>query len=258
MSNNFISFLEKAGYTEQLKEIPNIERFFNPNFFDDEIAGDIDLVLFIIDFRIQEFIYLSPNTDFVHGYLREEIQKLGPVGFYDLLHPKDKEILFKEVFRDISIFLGTNKTVDYTDLKINYNYRVSQKDGSYKFLMNRFTPISVGEGNAPLIIVGTVRDITDIYTKKEIFCKIHTVNNSKDIVFQKTYPINDSIKDFGITQKEFDVIKLVHQGKSSKEIASDLNNSLETIHTHRKNIIKKLNVNSMIDVIVLAKDNEWI
>ena len=45
MSNNFISFLEKAGYTEQLKEIPNIERFFNPNFFDDEIAGDIDTTL---------------------------------------------------------------------------------------------------------------------------------------------------------------------------------------------------------------------
>ena len=51
MSNNFISFLEKAGYTEQLKEIPNIERFFNPNFFDDEIAGDIngDGILNILD-----------------------------------------------------------------------------------------------------------------------------------------------------------------------------------------------------------------
>lgn len=257
-AKTFNDFLKKAIHTEEIKKIPNSDRFFSTDFFDDEVVGNMDVVLFVIDFRTSEFIYLSPNTLHVHGYSWDEIMKYGPTDFYQLLHPRDNQIILSEIFKDISIFLHTHKKLDYTNFKISYNYRLKQKDNSYKFLTNKFTPIIVGEGNAPLVIVGTVRDISEIYTKKELFCRIQEANNLSNKLFEKYYSINDSFETLGITKREFDVIKLVHEGKSSKEIADELNNSLETIHTHRKNIIKKLNVKNMIDVIILAKDNNWI
>lgn len=257
MKADFISFLEKAKNISDIESVEGFERYFHPSFFNDDVAGDLDVVLFVIDFRIPSFIYLSPNTNQVHGYTKKEILAVGPIAFYSWLHPVDNNIVLTEIFSDINDFVYTNKKIDFTNVKISYNYRLKQKEGSYKFLMNRFSTILKGPGNSPLVIIGTVRDISELYTKRELFCRIEEVNSKKKI-FEKFYPIAESIQLYGITNKEFEVLTLIHAGNSSKEIANILHKSIQTIHTHRKNILKKLNLKSITDAIIFAKDKEWI
>ncbi len=46
--------------------------------------------------------------------------------------------------------------------------------------------------------------------------------------------------DFGLTDRELEIYKLIKEGKSSQEIAEILFRSVMTIRTHRKNIRQKL------------------
>ncbi len=56
-----------------------------------------------------------------------------------------------------------------------------------------------------------------------------------------------------LTPRERDVLALVAQGSSDKEIAADLSISLHTVKTHLRNILSKLQVSSRHEAARLAK-----
>lgn len=55
-----------------------------------------------------------------------------------------------------------------------------------------------------------------------------------------------------LTAREIEVVNLVAQGLPTKEIAERLCLSTHTIYTHRKNIMKKLQINSVSEMILYA------
>jgi DNA-binding NarL/FixJ family response regulator len=61
-----------------------------------------------------------------------------------------------------------------------------------------------------------------------------------------------------LTPREREVIQLLAEGKSSKEVASLLNLSTKTAETHRSNIMRKLDIHSIRDLVVYAVKNDII
>lgn len=55
-----------------------------------------------------------------------------------------------------------------------------------------------------------------------------------------------------LTAREIEIIKLVSNGKSSKEISEILNINVRTVETHRKHIMEKTNSKNFIGVVVFA------
>jgi len=55
-----------------------------------------------------------------------------------------------------------------------------------------------------------------------------------------------------LSAREREVLQLVAEGKSSKEIATLLNLSVYTVETHRSNILQKLNLHGIPDLILYA------
>ena len=55
-----------------------------------------------------------------------------------------------------------------------------------------------------------------------------------------------------LSPREREVLQLVAEGKSSKEIANLLNLSVYTVETHRANLMQKLNLKSMPELILYA------
>jgi DNA-binding NarL/FixJ family response regulator len=55
-----------------------------------------------------------------------------------------------------------------------------------------------------------------------------------------------------LTPRELDVLRLLVQGLSSKEIASALEMSVRTVESHRANILSRLSVESLGDLIRIA------
>ena len=55
-----------------------------------------------------------------------------------------------------------------------------------------------------------------------------------------------------LTETETEIVKAIAQGKSTKEIAAERFSSVHTITTHRKNIFRKLGVNTAHEVVKYA------
>ena len=61
-----------------------------------------------------------------------------------------------------------------------------------------------------------------------------------------------------LTPREREVIQLLAEGKSSKEVATVLNLSTKTAETHRSNIMRKLGFHSIRDLVLYAVKNDII
>ncbi len=60
-------------------------------------------------------------------------------------------------------------------------------------------------------------------------------------------------KDFSLlTEREREVLQLISEGKSTKEIASDLNISAKTIESHRRQVMGKLNIRNIAELTKYA------
>jgi DNA-binding NarL/FixJ family response regulator len=61
-----------------------------------------------------------------------------------------------------------------------------------------------------------------------------------------------------ITTREREIIQLLSEGKSSKEVAALLNISVKTAETHRANIMRKLQMHTVSELVRYAVRNRII
>jgi DNA-binding NarL/FixJ family response regulator len=66
---------------------------------------------------------------------------------------------------------------------------------------------------------------------------------------------NEGSSQCVLTPREREVIQLVAEGKTTKEIASALNLSVKTAETHRTNLMRKLDLHSVADLTLYAVRN---
>ena len=58
-----------------------------------------------------------------------------------------------------------------------------------------------------------------------------------------------------LTARELQVLALVGEGKTSKQVAQSLNLSVETVANHRKHICRKLGLHSTAELVAYAVRN---
>jgi DNA-binding CsgD family transcriptional regulator len=61
-----------------------------------------------------------------------------------------------------------------------------------------------------------------------------------------------------LTPREREIVQLLAEGKSSKEVAVSLNISVKTAETHRANIMRKLELHSVSELVRYAVKNQII
>ena len=62
----------------------------------------------------------------------------------------------------------------------------------------------------------------------------------------------------GLTSREIEVLVCIVRGMANKEIAEELNISITTVISHRKNIMEKLNIKSVSGLTIYAVMNGYI
>lgn len=66
------------------------------------------------------------------------------------------------------------------------------------------------------------------------------------------------IKKYNLTKREIEILRLISQALSNKQIAKELYISDQTVSVHRKNIMRKLGVSNTAGLIKIAYDNSLI
>jgi DNA-binding NarL/FixJ family response regulator len=79
-----------------------------------------------------------------------------------------------------------------------------------------------------------------------------------DMLFEINEKKNSIEETVQLTNTETEIVRLVAEGLTTKDIAARKNISFHTVITHRKNIFKKLGVSSASELIMYAIKAGWI
>lgn len=61
-----------------------------------------------------------------------------------------------------------------------------------------------------------------------------------------------------LTAREREIVQMLAEGKSNKEIGDRLSISVKTVETHRANVMRKLGINSIVELVHYAIRNELV
>lgn len=111
---------------------------------------------------------------------------------------------------------------------------------------------------------GVTSFLTKSCDKKEILDGIQAAAKAQryfckkvmDYVFERSF--SNTAEDCAptpLTEREIEVVKLAAKGLIAKEIASELGLSTHTVYTHRKNIMRKLKINTATELVLYAVNN---
>lgn len=112
-----------------------------------------------------------------------------------------------------------------------------------------------------IIKTGIKGFLTKSCSKKEILEAIDTIQDGGKFFCSKVVDIITTGEDFTyseLSEREMEIVKLISRGNSSAHIASDLNISVHTVNSHRKNILKKLGLKSPTELIIYAAERGWV
>lgn len=105
---------------------------------------------------------------------------------------------------------------------------------------------------------GYLNKTANIITLKEAILKVYEGGTylSNDIAQQMT--MGRRVTRSGsvykkLSTREIEVLKLLSSGRKNKEVASELNINEKTVSTYKARLMKKLNVNNIVDLISRAK-----
>ncbi|MFK8104323.1 MAG: response regulator [Saprospiraceae bacterium] len=92
--------------------------------------------------------------------------------------------------------------------------------------------------------------ITATAKGEKFFC-----NKVLDYIMQKSFPKVENCAPTPLSVREREVVYLIAKGHIAKEIAQLLNISTHTVYTHRKNIMKKLELSTSSELILYAVEH---
>lgn len=180
------------------------------------------------------------------GLTIEERQDIIPSLYEDFIfnraNPEDlaqrhaDELAFAHMLKPLSI----KKRHDFY---LSDYLRLRDKNGHWRIVEHRMFPVLASSN-------GSFRLMACVYTlAREEDIKAKIVNTRTGEIRVLT---NNDYKNI-LSQRELEILKLIEQGKLSKEIASLLSISINTVNRHRQSILAKLNVAHAIEACKIAR-----
>ncbi len=94
------------------------------------------------------------------------------------------------------------------------------------------------------------------------------LNNQRYLSYELSHNLLNSVisngiqkkdeKEVHLTRREIEIIKKIAEDKNNQEIADELNISLRTVETHRRNIMQKLEAKSVVSLLKYASQHKLI
>jgi DNA-binding CsgD family transcriptional regulator len=212
---------------------------------------------FLLDYSTKEYIYVEANFLNQMGYTDQFFLETGLETYLSKWHQHDFEIINARVFPDNIAFLKTLPLEDYPLYIFSYNYRMRDTNGDYFTTLQRFSYIPSTVMGEPAGMIGIVLDITHF---KNDLSVIHTIEkvlptterNITELILKKSYPIYEVADHVTLTKREREILSLIAEGLSSKQIAPRINVSINTINNHRKNMLAKTACSSASELMHYA------
>lgn len=211
---------------------------------------------FIIDFSKMEYVYVSDSIVNVMGYTAEEWKREGMNAAFRTLHPEDRDRL-KKVHEDQFAFHFSKPAATRKDYRYSTDFRVYRKDQTLIWIMTQDSFIALDDHGRPSLAFEICTEVTHIKRDNTMTLSISKCGKDGSIKSEKKYyyPLE---RNGTFSRRELEVLRLLYQGLSSKEIGAKLSISELTVFKHRRNMIRKAGVSNTHALINHAVKNDLI
>ncbi|MFL1011738.1 LuxR C-terminal-related transcriptional regulator [Flavisericum labens] len=198
------------------------------------------------------FEYVSKNFKTCLGLDKGILEAEGMRYFWSRIHPDDLEQWLKALNELMNFTLSEIDLADRGKMSYTWNYRFKNAKEEYVNIIQNTTPLEFDMDEKPIIGLAHYTVINaDLKMPVCASAKLLNNRNEYDTVYYNNFSQN--LLTDGVSNRERDIIRLLALNYSSKEIAEKLNISSNTVDTHRRNILKKLNISSTGELVGMLK-----
>lgn len=219
------------------KELKRFASLFTPGKFYYYVINFQNLAMDFVSSGTKDVLGIEPSDFTVNELLNR-------------IHPEDLEAMKKKEALAADFLLNFLSGDESTQYKVIYFFRILGRNNKYKKILHQTTVLSVAESGKLHHVLGIHTDVTHYPILFNNYISLISLEHEKsyynldpNISTTFTDLINEqnTVTDLcsSLTSKEKQIVAYLVKGYSSKEIASELNISFETVRTHRKNILRK-------------------
>lgn len=249
--DSYSGYLSKSSTEVTLPDFGNIlASMFTPGPF----------YYYIMDSGSLTFDYCSPSVTDILG---KDLTGLHLSDLIAVFHPDDMPFVYS-CEDHVAKFIQSELTIpEITNYKFSYALREKTKDGSFQLFLMQTITLSVNVNGALEKVMGIHANISAITTENSRKLSIMDITGKKTIqaveVFRNELGADSPpLKLPKFTKREREVILLIGEGLTTKEISGNLIVSEETIISHRKNILYKSGCRNTAQLIAFCVRNGLI
>ena len=204
-------------------------------------------IISCIDYRDLSLPFFTDNVEEIIGYKSSFFKKKGMEGVMNMVHPDDREGMFKFQSIIFDVFHKLSPT-EKQGFEFTYVVRwVHKKTQVAKWFLTKVKPYWIDDKGSIVFDLHISFHLSSppIATEYD-WSYSYTASDGNKVACFKNGPVGIEVQ---LTKKEKEIGLLLLEGLDSKEIAAKLFISVNTVFTHRKNIMKKLKAKNTGDLI---------
>ena len=209
-----------------------------------------NVIITLMDVRIQQYLYISPNCQDITGWSAEELMAGGVRFFFEKLHPDDvpAAIKFSELINAYFSKLPENEKSKYSG---QWDYRVCNRNGVYTKYTQRDHALKYStDGRIEQYLV-FFSGIENYKTHESQHLRL--TNGVENYLYKHDHKSGTTYMLECLTKRELEIIVLISKSFSLKEIAVKLGISFNTVKNHSNNILKKLEAKDSMEAVNLVR-----
>ena len=201
------------------------------------------------------FEYISKNMFACIGIANDLIKEKGMRYFWSRIHPDDLNGWLAAMNDLMNFTLSEIAAKDRHRLSYTWNYRFKNANEDYVNIIQNTTPLQYDSEHKPIIGLAHYTVISS-EINMDVCASAKMLNDNNEYETKYFNNFSHKLLSTGITNRERDIIRLLVLKHSSKDIANKLNISFNTVNTHRRNILKKLNISTTGELVGMLKINK--
>lgn len=203
------------------------------------------------------FEYISKNMHACLGLDSNILKNEGMCFFWSRIHPEDIELWLTALNSLMDFTLKEIPIEQRERMSFTWNYRFKNSNDKYVNIIQNTSPLYFDSEMKPIIGLAHYT-VVDARVKLQVTASAKLLNKNNEYETKYFNNFSQKLLSNSVSNRERDIIRLLALNYSSKEIGEMLTISSNTVDTHRRNILKKLNISSTGELIGMLKMNKNI
>ena len=203
-------------------------------------------IVLVFDCYTNKFVFVSDNIPKLYGLDSRRLFIHGHQPVIEVIHPDDIDyglLVRKKIYSILRSFSNEEKR----NYKAIHEMRIRNMRGEYIRIIEQEQVLELDKsGNIWLML--SVIDVDASHESEIIKSHLYNFKTGEQIFID----LSDTL-DEPLTNRELEVLRFMKKGLLSKEIAETLKVSINTVNSHRQNILQKLKANNSIEAVNFAQ-----